>query len=178
MKATLVIVEGRATRKEVRLPLPAKVGRSGDSDLRVVHPTVSRSHCELYEDGGTVMVRDAGSSNGTFVDGNRVSTAQLKPGDKLTIGPLTFQFVLDPADNGASTSGVEIQDTTPIAGPTEDTTELAGEPVAAEKLDLEALPEVGDEAPELEPLSLMDDPISDGAAEIELAFELSRNFSR
>lgn len=168
MNAKLVIVGGRATRKEICLPLPAKVGRSRESDLTVLHPTVSRRHCELFENNGNVMVRDEGSSNGTFVDGNRVTTAQLKPGDKLTIGPLTFQLIVEPAANGDSPKQIDTQDTTPVAGAKLDTVDMAPKPEATEALDLDALPDVGDEVPEFEPVSLTEKPVTEDVGEIEL----------
>jgi pSer/pThr/pTyr-binding forkhead associated (FHA) protein len=90
MQIKLVVVEGAASRGEVQLRLPAVIGRSKDANLTIGHPKVSRRHCELYEVGGRVMVRDHGSLNGTLLDGNRITQATVPPGGKLTIGPLTF----------------------------------------------------------------------------------------
>ena len=53
---------------------------------------MSRKHCELFEAGGKLTVRDLGSSNGTFVNGKRVLGQQpLKVGDELTVGSVTLR---------------------------------------------------------------------------------------
>lgn len=93
MLAKLVVVGGKANREEIRLRLPTTVGRSRKSSIVIDHHTVSRQHCELYEEQGKVHVRDLGSLNGTFVDGDQVQGACLEHGAELAIGPLTFQVV-------------------------------------------------------------------------------------
>lgn len=91
MKAKLRVVSGRATKQEIVLALPAIVGRAKESGLCVRHPTVSRKHCELREEQGLLVVEDLGSSNGIIVGDRLVPRATLQPGDRLTIGPLTFE---------------------------------------------------------------------------------------
>jgi pSer/pThr/pTyr-binding forkhead associated (FHA) protein len=71
------------------------IGRRDDCLIRVRSSQVSRRHCEVYEENGTLMVRDVGSSNGTFVNGKRVLGQQsLKPGDVLTVGTVTLRVDL------------------------------------------------------------------------------------
>jgi hypothetical protein len=67
------------------------IGRSRQADLPVAHALVSRQHCQLFERDGILVVKDNGSLNGTFVGGQRVDEMDLRPGDELTVGPLTFQ---------------------------------------------------------------------------------------
>ena len=63
------------------------VGRDPDvCDITLMDPAVSRKHCSLSKEGGRVRVEDLGSSNGTFVNDNRVETAELRRGDKLRFG--------------------------------------------------------------------------------------------
>jgi hypothetical protein len=64
----------------------ASVGRSEGSDIFLVDPSVSRNHAALTVQAGGVLVQDLGSTNGTYVNGERVSTARLLPGDVLTFG--------------------------------------------------------------------------------------------
>lgn len=90
MDARLVVVEGKASRRVVQLKLPTIIGRSREADVKVGHASVSRKHCEIYELDGALVVRDVGSLNGTFIDGVRITQSVLKPGDRLTVGPLTF----------------------------------------------------------------------------------------
>jgi len=90
MDARLLVIEGKVTKREVRLKLPTVIGRSRHADLTVNHSLVSREHCRIYELDGALVVRDNDSTNGTFVEGRRVVECVLKPGDRLKIGPLTF----------------------------------------------------------------------------------------
>ncbi len=90
MEAKLIVVGGKASKREVSLKLPTTIGRSRQADLTVAHPMVSRQHCELYEEDGVLKLRDLGSLNGTFIDGQRISEACLRPDAQFTVGPLTF----------------------------------------------------------------------------------------
>ncbi len=71
------------------------IGRKPECDLRIPTRDVSRVHCEITLQEGEVTVKDAGSSNGTYVNGRRVDEAVLGPGDRLTVGPITFIVVID-----------------------------------------------------------------------------------
>jgi hypothetical protein len=62
------------------------VGRSEDSDIFLVDPSVSRNHATLEVDGDGVIVHDLGSTNGTYVNGERVNSARIVSGDVLTFG--------------------------------------------------------------------------------------------
>ena len=90
MQAKLVIVGGKANKRDVLLKLPTVIGRSREADLTVAHPMVSRKHCELFEVDGLLKIRDLGSLNGTLVAGERITEAELRPDDEFTVGPLTF----------------------------------------------------------------------------------------
>jgi adenylate cyclase len=68
------------------------VGRGVLSDLAVYDPTISRVHAELTVDGSGVRVRDLDSSNGTCINGERVSGGRLAPGDSITFGKVVFQL--------------------------------------------------------------------------------------
>jgi predicted component of type VI protein secretion system len=91
MEAKLIVVGGRATKREIPLNLPAIIGRSRDAALTVAHPQISRQHCMLFDADGLLMLRDLGSTNGTFYQGNRVVEAPLLPDDTFSVGPLTFR---------------------------------------------------------------------------------------
>jgi len=62
------------------------VGRSTGADFIVEAPLVSRIHCRLTAGATALEVLDLGSTNGTFVNGERVERRTLKPGDKLGVG--------------------------------------------------------------------------------------------
>lgn len=71
--------------------LPCVVGRSKQCNIAIVHPLISRQHCEIYENGGLVKARDLGSLNGTFYRGERIGRGVVIPfGEAFSIGALYF----------------------------------------------------------------------------------------
>src|ERR1700733_6931920 len=68
------------------------VGRALTSDIPVFDPTISRRHAEVVCGEEGVEVRDLGSSNGTFVNGAKVETARLSPGDVVSFGKVPFRL--------------------------------------------------------------------------------------
>lgn len=70
------------------------VGRGQENDIVINDGRVSRVHLQLiHDDQGNTMVVDLGSSNGTFVNGNRiVSETRIKPGDELRIGSTVLNW--------------------------------------------------------------------------------------
>lgn len=71
------------------------IGRKVNCDLRIPLTSVSRQHCELIIDDGTVSVKDLGSSNGTYHNSVRVQEANLSAGDELVVGPVVFTLIVD-----------------------------------------------------------------------------------
>ena len=67
------------------------IGRAPDNDVVLDSPVVSRHHAVVRrEKDGTFRLRDLNTPNGTFVNGRRVKSAVLKPGDQVRIGPYRF----------------------------------------------------------------------------------------
>jgi adenylate cyclase len=97
------------------------VGRSATSDVPIYDPTVSRRHAELALADGGVQVKDLGSSNGTFVNGGRVTDAVASGGDVVTFGKVAFRVreVTPPAaQTAASDSSASGLSQKPPAGAT------------------------------------------------------------
>jgi len=69
------------------------IGRQPSCDIVIPGRNVSKRHVECFVEHGVVTIRDLGSANGTFVNGNPVTTCILKDGDKLLLGG--YQLVLD-----------------------------------------------------------------------------------
>jgi adenylate cyclase len=67
------------------------VGRAPTSDVPVIDPTISRRHAEVDFRDGAIVVRDLGSSNGTFVNGARVDSSPVAAGDTITFGKVGFK---------------------------------------------------------------------------------------
>ncbi len=95
----LVLVAKSPRGVEVaRLPLgvlPIQVGRVPPAHVVVPDPRVSRSHAEVLFVGGRYEIHDLSSSNGTFVNGQRVDVSPIAPGDHVKVGDstLTVQVV-------------------------------------------------------------------------------------
>lgn len=79
------------------------VGRHPNCDARLDSPRISRRHCCMTQDCGAVLVRDLGSTNGIRINGQRVETGWLRPGDELSIAHMRFRYQPDAA--GASAAG-------------------------------------------------------------------------
>lgn len=71
------------------------IGRREDCDLRIAVNDVSRKHCQIKLEDGVLSVMDLGSSNGTFVNGQKVKDHQLNAGDTLQVGPVSFVVQID-----------------------------------------------------------------------------------
>lgn len=83
----LVVERGpRAGMTFVLHPGTTTVGRHPDSDIFLDDVTVSRQHCRFTADMEGLKVEDAGSTNGTYVNGSRVDDTSLLPGDEVLIG--------------------------------------------------------------------------------------------
>lgn len=72
--------------------MPIVVGRTGDADVVVADANVSRRHCEFVATPQGVVVRDLGSTNGTYVNGARVESVVVTPSDSVTIGSMQFRI--------------------------------------------------------------------------------------
>jgi len=73
------------------------VGRHPQCDARLDSLWVSRRHCILTEDGGEVVVRDLGSTNGIRINGQRVERGRLRPGDEISIAHIRYRLEGAPA---------------------------------------------------------------------------------
>ena len=72
------------------------IGRSTGAEFMVDAAMISRLHCQLTAGAAELEVVDLGSTNGTFVNGQRVERALLKEGDKLGVGRVEFTVVKTP----------------------------------------------------------------------------------
>jgi hypothetical protein len=144
MEAKLIVIRGKANKGEVALNLPTTIGRSRDSDLTVAHPMVSRRHCEIFEADGALKIRDLGSLNGTFVNGERVTEAEVPPDAEITVGPLTFRAEYSQGGEDEMPAFDEAGDEVAFEALEEPAEEEAATPAKAK-------PEAGIETEELEP---------------------------
>lgn len=84
--------DGAAEAKTLLDPLPMLIGRDESSDLQVRSGRVSRRHAVITREGDNFCVEDLDSTNGTFLNGQRITEATLQSGDMLTVGDVEFTF--------------------------------------------------------------------------------------
>ena len=91
-----LVVDGPGPRPQ--LPTGRNViGRGTEADIRLPDTGVSRKHVDVVLDGGTATVEDLGSTNGTLVNGRRVSRLALADGDVIRIGHSVLVYRQDGA---------------------------------------------------------------------------------
>jgi hypothetical protein len=69
------------------------IGRSSDLDMVLVEDMVSRKHAKIVTEERTVSIQDLGSTNGTFVNGEKIRKVELKDGDRILIGTSIIKLV-------------------------------------------------------------------------------------
>lgn len=85
--------DGGKSLERVTIPsLPFRIGRLEELDLTLPFHSVSKRHAEIYLDGDDLMLRDLGSTNGTFVNRKQVTSALLQEGDILHFAEFEFRL--------------------------------------------------------------------------------------
>jgi pSer/pThr/pTyr-binding forkhead associated (FHA) protein len=75
------------------------LGRTPDNDIRIDEDFISRHHAVLLLSGANTIVEDLNSTNGTYVNGERVNRRTLKEGELVTLGKTEFRFVVKKASD-------------------------------------------------------------------------------
>lgn len=92
-ETALIVLGGK---RMVVGPAGATLGRSRKCDIVVDDPNVSREHAEVRPRGGSWVLSDLGSTNGSSINGRRTDGAEvLKPGDEIELGTSTMTFELE-----------------------------------------------------------------------------------
>jgi predicted component of type VI protein secretion system len=100
MKLSLIVMtEGKSAGKAIPITLSQfLIGRDPQCNLRPASAMISKRHCAVLVKGGKVFVRDFDSTNGTFINNDRVQgERELKHDDVLKVGPLDFRVALSMA---------------------------------------------------------------------------------
>jgi hypothetical protein len=106
-----------------------KLGRTLDNDIRINHPGISTSHCEIRWLNDEVIVRDLNSTNGTFVNGQRIAESHLAPGQVLRVGDV--EMFLDTAQAAISVPDLKEPDRGPAPKPPPGTLPCENHPASA-----------------------------------------------
>jgi predicted component of type VI protein secretion system len=137
----------------------ALLGRARGCNVRIPSSEVSRQHCRLRIENNVVTVEDLESVNGTFINGTRVRDIEtVQPGDRLTLGPVTFV--------------VEYDSATQTWQPQEDLDDL---PIVELESPVEVIEDTGAQpkrktVPMVEPVVELE-PVTEPAAELEEAVD-------
>jgi hypothetical protein len=84
---------GRAGEHFVPQDDQTTIGRSPDCDIFLDDVTVSRQHAVLRRNGDAFVIEDQGSLNGTFVNRERIESAELTDGDEVQVGKYRLTFL-------------------------------------------------------------------------------------
>src|SRR5215467_8960458 len=91
--AKLVLLSAGMTGRTHELKVDTTtIGRVEDNTFQIAEPSVSSHHCEVLLRGPDVVVRDLNSSNGTFINGEKVTETVLKPGQVLRLGQIEMRL--------------------------------------------------------------------------------------
>lgn len=96
MAKLVVLSAGLAGRTEELKVDKTTIGRVEDNTFQLAEPSVSSHHCEVFLRGNDVVVKDLESTNGTFINGEKISESVLKPGQVLRLGQVEIRL-----ENGA-----------------------------------------------------------------------------
>lgn len=121
MKLRLVVLtEGPQRGKVLEIKLSQFIiGRDPECHLRPASSLISKRHCALIQRDGKAILRDFGSTNGTFLNEEPVKgEVELKQDDKLRVGPLLFSVNLEDtvASDQAAATTPDTQDKTVVPG--------------------------------------------------------------
>lgn len=136
MQLILKVLSGQRAGQQLKIPQPkCFVGRAPDCQLRPDTDQISRHHCVISQFDDAVLVRDLGSKNGTFINGERITRErELNDGDLLEIGPFSFQAIVvqTPAAAPASTATIPatIAAVPPVSVPPVTVAAVSAPPVA------------------------------------------------
>jgi len=94
--AKLVVLSAGMTGRTHELKVDkTTIGRVEDNTFEIAEASVSSHHCELLLRGNEVLVRDLNSTNGTFINGEKISEGTLKPGQILRLGQIEMRLETD-----------------------------------------------------------------------------------
>src|SRR6185369_14243129 len=89
-RARLVVLAGSNVGEMYDLQGISIVGRGREADIRLNGDGVSRQHARITVGADSVELEDLGSTNGVFVNGDRITRCQLQPDDKIKLGRVTI----------------------------------------------------------------------------------------
>jgi pSer/pThr/pTyr-binding forkhead associated (FHA) protein len=110
MAKLVILSEGMTGRSHELAVDKTTIGRVEDNTFPIVDPSVSSHHCEVLLRGSDVVIRDLNSTNGTFIEGEKITESVLKAGQVLRLGQIQLRLEA-PAANAASSKKAPVDAT-------------------------------------------------------------------
>ena len=85
------------------------VGRSSDLDMVLVEDMVSRKHARIAMQSDQIWIEDLGSTNGTFVNGEKIKRARLKEGDRVLIGTSILKLIAGDGSTDSTDAKIQLE---------------------------------------------------------------------
>src|SRR6185369_6568692 len=95
MPRLVVLSEGLTGRSHELKAEKTTIGRVEDNTFQIPDPSVSSHHCEVILRGNDVVVRDLNSTNGSYINGQPITEATLKPSQILRLGQVEVRLESD-----------------------------------------------------------------------------------
>ncbi len=90
-RAYLIVLAGASVGEMYKISGDSTViGRGQQADIQVIDEGISRRHAEIVHKGEDIVIRDLGSTNGTYCNGERIAEHHLSDGDKIQVGSTTI----------------------------------------------------------------------------------------
>src|SRR6058998_2989411 len=103
--AKLVLLSAGLTGRSHELKVDkTTIGRLEDNTFQIAEPSVSSHHCEILLRGADVVVKDLNSTNGTFINGEKVTETVLKAGQVLRLGQIEMRLETDSTPSSTTSS--------------------------------------------------------------------------
>ncbi len=116
MAKLVVLGEGQNGRTLDLKDERTTVGRLDDNAFQIPEQSISSHHCEILLKGTEVVVKDLGSTNGTFINGEQITEKALKPGQVLRLGKVELRFEDGQTPSGSGSSASQPASQTTISG--------------------------------------------------------------
>ena len=107
----LVVNPGSAQAWEIELkPGTNSIGRNAANDFTIEDPSVSGRHCQIIVDEDSVLIKDLGSTNGTFVNGKLVEEAHMEPNESVRLGNVELLFQVEAPEPSPTRFSEDLRD--------------------------------------------------------------------
>jgi len=95
MAKLVILTQGMTGRAHELNVDRTTIGRVEDNTFQIADPSVSSHHCEVLLRGSEVVVRDLNSTNGTYINGEKIAERVIKPGQILRLGQIELRLETD-----------------------------------------------------------------------------------